>query len=139
MVRMKQTAKKTLSQSYGKLKKLSAKRRLRLSGKVKQEEVSKIKHRRYKIGARSLQEIRWLQQTTNLLIPRSSFQRVVREVVQNFTGDKVKLRLQSSALLTLQEAAEVYMTCLFEDANLAAIHAKRVTIFPRDIQFVHRI
>ena len=47
---MKQTAKKTLSQSYGKLKKLSAKRRLRLSGKVKQEEVSKIKHRRYKIG-----------------------------------------------------------------------------------------
>uniref|UniRef100_A0A0N5AY83 Histone domain-containing protein n=1 Tax=Syphacia muris TaxID=451379 RepID=A0A0N5AY83_9BILA len=135
MVRTKQTAKKTLPPSHGKLKKLFAKRQLR-SGKG---EETKIKKRRYKIGRKALSEIRHLQRTTDLLIPRFPFQRLVREVAQNFSSETGTLRFQGSALLALQEAAEVYLTCLFEDANLAAIHAKRVTIFPRDIQFVRRI
>jgi histone H3/H4 len=48
-------------------------------------------------------------------------------------------RFQSSAVLALQEAAEAYLVGLFEDTNLAAIHAKRVTIMPKDIQLARRI
>ena len=52
---------------------------------------------------------------------------------------KTDLRFQSSAVLALQEAAEAYLVGLFEDTNLAAIHAKRVTIMPKDIQLARRI
>ncbi|VDL83515.1 unnamed protein product [Nippostrongylus brasiliensis] len=52
---------------------------------------------------------------------------------------KEEYRWQANALLALQEAAEVYLTCLFEDTNLAAIHARRVTIMPKDMQLVRRI
>ena len=54
-----------------------------------------------------------------------SFQRLVREIAQDFKTD---LRFQSSAVMALQESAEAYLVSLFEDTNLAAIHAKRVTI-----------
>eukprot|EP00955_Chlamydomonas_euryale_P074143 361947-Chlamydomonas_euryale.AAC.2 len=64
------------------------------------------------------------------------FQRLVREIAQDFKTD---LRFQSSAVLALQEAAEAYLVGLFEDTNLAAIHAKRVTIMPKDIQLARRI
>eukprot|EP00798_Chlamydomonas_sp_ICE-L_P013371 gene13371-biopygen22497 len=62
--------------------------------------------------------------------------RLVREIAQDFKTD---LRFQSSAVLALQEAAEAYLVGLFEDTNLAAIHAKRVTIMPKDIQLARRI
>ena len=64
------------------------------------------------------------------------FQRLVREIAQDFKGD---LRFQGSAVLALQEAAEAYLVGLFEDTNLCAIHAKRVTIMPKDIQLARRI
>jgi hypothetical protein len=57
-------------------------------------------------------------------------------LLQDFKTD---LRFQSSAVLALQEAAEAYLVGLFEDTNLAAIHAKRVTIMPKDIQLARRI
>ncbi len=60
----------------------------------------------------------------------------MREVAQEFRND---LRFQGTAILALQEAAEAYMTGVFEDANLAAIHAKRVTIQPKDVSLVRRI
>ncbi len=60
----------------------------------------------------------------------------VREIAQEFKTD---LRFQGSAVLALQEAAEAYLVGLFEDTNLCAIHAKRVTIMPRDIQLARRI
>ncbi|PIO56643.1 core histone H2A/H2B/H3/H4, partial [Teladorsagia circumcincta] len=93
-------------------------------------------------GVKALREIRHLQRTVNLLIPRLSFQRVVRDVTNKITASRgidFDYRWQSNALLALQEAAEVYLTCLFEDTNLAAIHARRVTIMPRDISLVRRI
>jgi histone H3 len=65
-----------------------------------------------------------------------SFQRLVREIAQDFKTD---LRFQSSAVMALQEAAEAYLVSLFEDTNLAAIHAKRVTIQPKDIQLARRL
>jgi histone H3/H4 len=52
---------------------------------------------------------------------------------------KTDLRFQSSAVMALQEAAEAYLVSLFEDTNLAAIHAKRVTIQPKDLQLARRL
>eukprot|EP00058_Branchiostoma_floridae_P001000 XP_002586488.1 hypothetical protein BRAFLDRAFT_75126 [Branchiostoma floridae] len=74
--------------------------------------------------------------STELLIRKLPFQRLVREIAQDFKTD---LRFQSSAVLALQEASEAYLVGLFEDTNLCAIHAKRVTIMPKDIQLARRI
>uniref|UniRef100_A0A8C4P3P6 Core Histone H2A/H2B/H3 domain-containing protein n=1 Tax=Dromaius novaehollandiae TaxID=8790 RepID=A0A8C4P3P6_DRONO len=74
--------------------------------------------------------------STELLIRKLPFQRLVREIAQDFKTD---LRFQSSAVMALQEASEAYLVGLFEDTNLCAIHAKRVTIMPKDIQLARRI
>ena len=83
-----------------------------------------------------MRQIRKYQKSTDLLIRKLPFQRLVREIAQGFKND---LRFQSTALLALQEAAEAYLVSLFEDTNLCAIHAKRVTIVPKDIQLARRI
>jgi histone H3 len=70
------------------------------------------------------------------LIRKLPFQRLVREISQEFKSD---LRFQAQAVLALQEAAEAYLVGLFEDTNLCAIHAKRVTIMPKDMQLARRI
>ena len=81
-------------------------------------------------------KFRWYQKSTDLLIRRAPFQRVVYEIVRSFRND---LRIQAVAIKGLQEAAEAYLVGLFEDSNLCAIHAKRVTIMPRDVQLARRI
>ncbi|KAI7987482.1 Mediator of RNA polymerase II transcription subunit 33A [Camellia lanceoleosa] len=81
-------------------------------------------------------EIRKYQKSTELLIRKLPFQRLVREIAQDFKTD---LRFRSHAVLALQEAAEAYLVGLFEDTNLCAIHAKRVIIMPKDIQLARRI
>ncbi|PRQ77561.1 Histone-fold-containing protein [Rhodotorula toruloides] len=86
------------------------------------------KPHRYRPGTVALREIRRYQKSTELLIRKLPFQRLVREIAQDFKTD---LRFQSSAVMALQEAAEAYLVSLFEDTNLAAIHAKRVTIQPK--------
>ena len=94
------------------------------------------KTHRYRPGTVALREIRKYQKSTELLIRKLPFQRLVREVAQDCKND---LRFQSSAVMALQEAAEAYLVSLFEDTNLCAIHAKRVTIMPRDMQLARRI
>ncbi len=94
------------------------------------------KPHRYRPGTVALREIRRYQKSTELLIRKLPFQRLVRELAQEF---KEGLRFQSTAILALQEAAEAYLVGLFEDTNLCAIHAKRVTIMPKDIQLARRI
>ena len=94
------------------------------------------KPHRYRPGTVALREIRRYQKSTDLLIRKLPFQRLVREIAQDFKTD---VRFQGSALLVLQEAAEAYLVGLFEDTNLCAIHAKRVTIMPKDIQLARRI
>jgi histone H3 len=96
----------------------------------------KPKPHRYRPGTVALREIRRYQKCTELLIRRLPFQRLVREIAQEFKSD---LRWQSTALLALQEAAEAYLVGLFEDTNLCAIHARRVTILPKDLQLARRI
>ncbi|XP_004622313.2 histone H3.1-like [Sorex araneus] len=92
------------------------------------------KPHRYRPGTVALREIRRYQKSTELLIRKLPFQRLVREIAQDFKTD---LRFQSSAVMALQEACEAYLVGLFEDTNLCAIHAKRVTIMPKDIQLAH--
>merc|ERR1712127_317301 len=94
------------------------------------------KPHRFRPGTVALREIRRFQKSTELLIRKLPFQRLVREIASEFKND---LRFQSSAVLALQEAAEAYMVGLFEDTNLCAIHAKRVTIMPKDMQLARRI
>ncbi|KAF9946424.1 centromeric DNA-binding histone H3-like protein cse4 [Modicella reniformis] len=105
--------------------------------------IAPSKPRRYRPGVKALREIRQYQRTTDLLIQKLPFARVVREIADVCAADSSTLstgmRWQSSALLALQEAAEAYMVHLFEDANLCAIHAKRVTVMQRDIQLARRI
>ncbi|KAK9456261.1 histone-fold-containing protein [Dipodascopsis uninucleata] len=101
------------------------------------------KTRRYKPGTVALREIRKYQKSTDLLISKLPFARLVREVASEFflgsSDDGAGLRFQSVAILALQEAAEAYLVHLFEDTNLCAIHAKRVTIMQKDIQLARRI
>jgi len=106
-------------------------------------EIQRKKHR-YRPGTVALREIRKYQKSTDLLIQKLPFSRVVREIALDMMTDmndyeESGLRWQSSAILALQEATEAYLVHLFEDANLCAIHAKRVTIMQRDIQLARRI
>ncbi|CAN6608995.1 histone H3 [Trichomonascus vanleenenianus] len=94
------------------------------------------KPHRYKPGTVALREIRRYQKSTELLIRKLPFQRLVREIAQDFKTD---LRFQSSAIGALQESVEAYLVSLFEDTNLCAIHAKRVTIQKKDIQLARRL
>ena len=98
---------------------------------------------RYRPGTVALKQIRQYQKSMELLIRKLPFQRLVREIA----GDRDvitsplcgKVRFRSAAIMALQEAAEAYLVGLFEDTNLCAIHAKRVTIMPKDIQLARRI
>ena len=94
------------------------------------------KPHRFQPGTVALREIRKYQKTTDLLLRKAPFQRLIREISHNF---KSELRYQGSAILALQEASEDYLVRLFKDTNMCAIHSKRVTIMPKDIQLARRI
>ena len=122
MARTKQTARKSTGGKAPR-KQLSVK-------------TSTRKPRRYRPGTQALREIRKYQQSTELLIRKRPFQRLVREIANELKAD---LRFQSTAILALQEASEAYLVGLFEDTNLCALHARRVTIMPKDMQLARRI
>jgi histone H3 len=96
------------------------------------------KPHRYRPGTIALREIRKYQKSTDLLIRKAPFQRLVREIAEKLRP-KEGLRFQSTAVLALQEAGESYLIGVLEDCNLCAIHAKRVTIMPKDLQLARRI
>ena len=91
---------------------------------------------RWRPGTVALREIRKYQKSTELLIRKLPFNRLVREIARDIKTD---LRFQVQAIGALQESAEAYLVGLFEDTNLCAIHAKRVTIMPKDMQLARRI
>ena len=101
------------------------------------------KRYRYRPGTVALKQIRQYQKSTELLIRKLPFQRLVREIASDSDVIKSplcgKVRFQSAAIMALQEATEAYLVGLFEDSNLCAIHARRVTIMPKDIQLARRI
>uniref|UniRef100_A0A0E0MLQ6 Core Histone H2A/H2B/H3 domain-containing protein n=1 Tax=Oryza punctata TaxID=4537 RepID=A0A0E0MLQ6_ORYPU len=131
MARTKQTARKSPSGKVPRkyLVTKAARKSAPAMGGVK-------KPHRFRPGTVALREIRTYQKSTELLIRKLPFQRLVREIAQDVRN---YLRFQSSAVATLQEATEAYLVGLFEDTNLCAIHAKRVTIMPKDIQLARRI
>merc|ERR1712080_349797 len=130
MARTKQTARKSTGGKAPRkqLATKAARKSAPATGGVK-------KPHRYRPGTVALREIRRYQKSTELLLRKLPFQRLVREIAQDFKTD---VRFQSSAVMALQEASEAYLVGLFEDTNLCAIHAKRVTIMPRDIQLARR-
>ncbi|XP_032004729.1 histone H3.Y-like [Hylobates moloch] len=89
------------------------------------------KPHRYRPGTLALRKIRKYQKSTQLLLRKLPFQGLVREIAQAISPN---LRFQSAAIGALHEASEAYLVQLFKDANLCAIHARRVTIMPRDMQ-----
>lgn len=95
------------------------------------------KPHRYRPGTVALRDIRKYQRSVDLLIPKLPFQRLVREITQQWHPQN--LRFRTEAILALQEATEAYLVTMFEDANLCAIHAKRVTVMPKDMQLARRI
>ena len=129
MARTKQTARKS---SGGKAprKKLATKKARKSPPKEGQ------KPHRFHPGTVAMREIKRYQKSTELLLRKLPFQRLVKEIAQGF---KVDLRFQSDTIRAMQEAAEAYLVGLFEDTNLCAIHRKRVTIGPPDMQLSRRV
>ena len=91
---------------------------------------------RFHPGTVALREIKRYQKSTDLLIPRAPFQRLVRDICGGIDND---LRFQKHALMALQEAAEAYLVGIFEDAGLCAVHAKRQTVMKADMILARRI
>lgn len=87
-------------------------------------------------GTMALREIMKFQKSEKLLIPAAPFIRLVKEISQDY---KVDLRFAADAIKALQESAEAYLVGLFEDSQLAALHAKRVTVMPTDMKFVRTL
>ena len=100
---------------------------------------------RYRPGTVALRNIRREQKKTNLMIPRQSFNRLVREIGKELKNGadlnmrQIDLRYSDSALELIQMAVEHYLVNLFEEANILAIHAKRQTVQPKDLQAARRV
>ena len=85
---------------------------------------------------KALKEIRKYQSSGKLLIRWLPFQRLFKEVAQGFRTD---LKFQGMAIKVLQEAGETFLVGILEQANLCAVHAKQVTVMPKDIQMARHI
>ena len=110
------------------------------SQKRKQKADREKKPFRYRPGTVALREIRRLQKSTDLLIRKVPFQRVVKEIAEDFKPNHGEpFRWQATAMLATQTQAEHYVTYLFEDTQLATVHRKAVTIMPKDMQLARRM
>ena len=92
--------------------------------------------KQYRAGTKALKAIGRFQKSTELLIPKLPFWRLIQEIIQK---ECTWFHVQAGAVLALHEAAEAYLVCLFENTNLCAIYVKYVTIMPKDMQLAHRI
>ena len=140
MARTKQTAKKNATPHTGglgggKVQSLAVAKKAAAARRAAEKQGKK--KRRFRPGTVALREIRRYQKSTELLIRQAPFRRLVREIIEELS--RQDLRVAPQAFKALQEAAEAYLVGLFEDTNLCAIHAKRVTIMPKDIQLARRI
>ena len=136
MARTKQTAKKSTGGKGPRvyLATKAARKSAPGSGGVK-------KPHRYRPGTVALREIRRYQKSAELLMRKLPFARVIRQITHELLHSHThkEFRIQKTALLALQEAAESYLVGVFTDTNLCAIHAKRVTIMPKDMQLAIKL
>ena len=131
---MKHTARKAMDGAA--IRMVKASKNIAVKAPHKPPSCQMQKKRRFRPGTVALREIQWYQKSTDLLIRRAPFQWVIYEIMRGFRND---LRIQAAAIKGLQEAAKAYLVGLFEDSNLCAIHARWVTIMPRDVQLARRI
>ena len=137
MTRTKQTARKatmgapTLSQNEARRAAAAQARARHWGGK---ETRTDGKFKRYRPGTVALREVRRYQKSTELLIRRAPFKCLVWEIVQDMEHGGIVLRVSPAVVMALQEAVEAYLVLLFENTNLCMIHAKQVTIMPKDMQ-----
>ena len=131
MPKAKNVAKKIPSKA-----KASASKKGRSASKSKGRKKADRKKPRFRPGTVALREIKRYQKTTDMLIPKAPFQRLVRNICGGIDNE---LRFQANALLALQEAAEAYVVGVLEDAGVCAIHAKRVTVMKADMQLARRL
>ena len=131
MARSKQTARKSTGGKYPRyhLATHAARKTAPTSAVVK-------KPHRFRPGTKALREIRKYQRSTEPLIRRLPFQRLVKELAQNLAPG---YRFQSVSIRALQEAAEDFLVGLFQDSQHCAVHANRVTVMARDISLAARI
>ena len=143
MARTKQAARKSASGgptlSRNEARRLVAARAEARCRGGKEPRTDAPKPRRYRPGTVALLEIRRYQWSTEILIRRAPFDHLIRELVQDPRCGRHELRISPAAITALQKAAEAYLVLLFEDTNLCTIHAKCVTIMPKDIQLARRI
>ena len=141
MARTKTTASKSSGQKNTSRKQM--KNKYKRSAAPAQGGPSKKPHR-YRPGTVALREIRRYQKSTDTLIKKLPFQRLVKEIALSGVSDHLApdnrpTCWQSTAILALQEATEAYLVGLFEDSNMCAIHANRITIMPKDMLLARRI
>ena len=133
MVRTKEMAKRNVGSIAERgdpaMRGKTARKKLQPTGNVK-------KKHRFRPGTVALREIRKYQRRTDCLVPRLPMERWIREIAQ---GIRTDIRFQRSAIDAVREASEAHLVALFEDTNLCAIHAGRVTIMSRDAQLALRI
>jgi histone H3 len=99
-------------------------------------------HHRYHPGTKALREIRHYQSTTENMIPKEPFRRLVKEVATELKlkgAISTDVRFESTAIAALQEGAEAFLTGLFDDTNLCALHANRQTIMTKDMELARRL
>lgn len=139
MARVKQTSRKNAQavKTQKITKKIAKKTPIKTEKRASAAVVKKVK-RHNKKGQLALKEIKKFQKSTDQLIRKAPFQRLVREITQSLDKES-DLRWRPSALEAIQEAAEAFLVQRFEDANLCAIHAKRVTIMPKDMELARRL
>ncbi|XP_072406137.1 histone H3-like centromeric protein A [Chiloscyllium punctatum] len=122
----------------GRRTQMSPRRRSPIIPRRRPRDQPPVPRRRFRPGTRALMEIRKYQKSTDLLIRKLPFSKLVREVACRFARG-IEFKWQANALLALQEAAEAFLVLLLEDAYLCTLHAKRVTLFPKDLQLARRI
>lgn len=137
--------KKARSESKGRRKSINPKPRNKTVNTFREEQKMKSPFHRREInqnkkrnpGQKVLREIHKLQHTTNLLIPRASFNKLLRTVCEEQVEGN--FRWTSDAVTVMQAAAEDYLVGLFEDSYLCSIHCKRMTLLSKDLQLARRI
>ncbi|EFO94502.1 hypothetical protein CRE_13399 [Caenorhabditis remanei] len=101
--------------------------------------VTKSKNRKWRPGQKALLEIRKYQKSTDMLIQKAPFARLVQEILRETTNESHDYRIRADALMALQEGAEAFMVEMFEGSVLISNHAKRVTLMPTDVQLYRRL
>lgn len=137
--RSRKNDKPTKSAPKKKITKWVPPKKQRSSGSISKKNAGTVVNKgkpRLRPGTKALREIRRYQKSTDFLIRRAPFIRLCREIAADMKDD---LRFQTSAVAALQEAAEAFLVGLFEDVNLCALHAHRVTIMPQDMRLSQRI